>query len=95
MAIDPVSPLRLPLPAPAAPGAPAAAGFADALGQLISSSEASAAVANDAIAGMLQGTGDVHEAMIAMQKAEMTFQLTVQVRNKLVQAYQDIMRMTI
>ena len=44
---------------------------------------------------MLDGTGDVHNAMIAMQKAEMNLQLTVQIRNKLVQAYQDVMRMTI
>jgi flagellar hook-basal body complex protein FliE len=33
--------------------------------------------------------------MIAMQRAEMSLQLTIQVRNKLVQAYQDIMRMPI
>ena len=97
MAIDPVSPLRLqsPVSATAATTAPAAGGFAAALGQLISSTEASAAGANDAITGMLQGTGDVHDAMIAMQKAQMTLELTVQVRNKLVQAYQDVMRMTI
>ena len=44
---------------------------------------------------MLKGTGDVHEAMIALQRAELTLQLTVHVRNKLVQAYQDIMRMPI
>jgi flagellar hook-basal body complex protein FliE len=33
--------------------------------------------------------------MIALQRAEMALQLTVQVRNKVVQAYQDIMRMPI
>jgi flagellar hook-basal body complex protein FliE len=37
----------------------------------------------------------VHEAMIALQRAEMTLQLTVQVRNKLMQAYQEIMRMPV
>jgi flagellar hook-basal body complex protein FliE len=93
MVIDPVSPLRMSVPTRAA--AAAAPGFADALGQLITSTESSAAGANDAIARMLQGSGDVHDAMIAMQKAEMTLQLTVQVRNKLVQAYQEIMRMSI
>ena len=44
---------------------------------------------------MLDGTGDVHEAMIALQHADMMFQLTVQIRNKLVQAYQDVMRMSV
>ena len=43
----------------------------------------------------MQGKGDVHEAMIAMQKADMMLQLTVQIRNKLIQAYQDIMRMPV
>jgi len=44
---------------------------------------------------MLDGSGDVHEAVIALQKADTALQLTVQVRNKIVQAYQDIMRMSI
>ena len=54
-----------------------------------------AAQANAAVGRMIDGTGDVHEAMIALQRAETTFQLTVQVRNRLVQAYQDIMRMPV
>jgi flagellar hook-basal body complex protein FliE len=33
--------------------------------------------------------------MLALQRAEVSMQLTVQVRNKLVQAYQDLMRMPI
>jgi flagellar hook-basal body complex protein FliE len=44
---------------------------------------------------MLDGSGDVHEAMIALQRADTMFQLTVQIRNKLVQAYQDVMRMSV
>ncbi len=35
---------------------------------------------------------DVHQAMIAMQKASIAMQFTVQVRNKVVEAYQEIMR---
>ena len=35
---------------------------------------------------------DVHQAMIAMQKASLAMQFTVQVRNKVVEAYQEIMR---
>ncbi len=44
---------------------------------------------------MLDGSGDVHEAMIALQQAETNLELTVQMRNKIVQAYQDIMRMPV
>jgi len=35
---------------------------------------------------------DVHQAMIAMQKASLALQFTVQVRNKVIDAYQEIMR---
>ena len=55
--------------------------------------EKTAANANDAVIEHARQAGDVHDAMIALQRAEMTLQLTVQIRNKLVQAYQDIMRM--
>ena len=69
--------------------------FGDSLNDLLASVDESAGKANTAIGGMLDGSGDVHSAMIALQKAENSLQLTVQVRNKLVQAYQDVMRMTI
>jgi flagellar hook-basal body complex protein FliE len=72
-----------------------AAGFGESLGKLLGSVEQESGAANDAISRMLAGTGDVHEAMIAMQRADMMLQFTVQVRNKLVQAYQDVMRMPI
>ncbi len=38
---------------------------------------------------------ETHQAMIAMQKASMALQFTVQVRNKIIDAYQEIMRMQI
>ncbi len=79
----------------AAVGAPGAADFAEKLGSLVDNVEQTAADANVAVTNMVNSNGDVHEAMIALQRAEMTLQLTVQVRNKLVQAYQDIMRMPI
>jgi flagellar hook-basal body complex protein FliE len=72
-----------------------AGAFADKLGKLVESVEDTAADANTAINGMIDKSVDVHEAMLAITKAEQTFQLTVQIRNKLVQAYQDIMRMPV
>jgi flagellar hook-basal body complex protein FliE len=38
---------------------------------------------------------DLHTTVIAMQKADLSFQMMMQVRNKIVQAYQEIMRMQI
>jgi flagellar hook-basal body complex protein FliE len=43
------------------------------------------------VAELLQGNGqDLHSAMIAVEKADLSFQLMMQVRNKIIQAYQTI-----
>ena len=43
---------------------------------------------------LLQGNGqDLHTAMIAVEKADLSFQLMMQVRNKIIQAYQTISQM--
>jgi flagellar hook-basal body complex protein FliE len=88
------SPLRAAKTA-AGSGAEGATAFAESLAGLVENVEKSSAEANTAIQGMVDKNTDVHEAMIALQRAEMALQLTVQVRNKVVQAYQDIMRMPI
>ena len=38
---------------------------------------------------------DIHQTMIALEKAEVSFQLMMQVRNKIVSAYEEIMRMQV
>jgi flagellar hook-basal body complex protein FliE len=40
-------------------------------------------------------TDNLHQAMIAMQEASVAFSLMVEVRNKLVEGYQEIMRMQV
>jgi flagellar hook-basal body complex protein FliE len=70
-------------------------GFASQLESLVEGVEESAVEANNAVTSMIDKTGDVHDAMIALQRAEMTLQLTMQIRNKLVGAYNEIMRMPI
>ena len=41
----------------------------------------------------LQGNGELHNVALTAQRAEMAFDLAVQVRNKVVSAYQEIMKM--
>jgi flagellar hook-basal body complex protein FliE len=83
-------------PSPAAkPEAQAAGSFADALTRLVETVDSNTEQANLSVGRMLDKSGDVHDAMIALQRAEMSLQLTVQIRNKLVQAYQEIMRMPV
>jgi flagellar hook-basal body complex protein FliE len=51
--------------------------------------------AQSKVAGMLDGSGgDVHSAMIAVEKAGLAFEMMVQVRNKIVQAYQTVSQMS-
>ncbi len=38
---------------------------------------------------------DVHQAMIAVEEVNVALQLTIQIRNKIVEAYQEIMRMQV
>jgi flagellar hook-basal body complex protein FliE len=50
--------------------------------------------AHTAVEGLMSGSGvDVHQAVIATQKASMTFELALAVRNKAVQAYQQVVGM--
>ena len=94
MPIVPVS--SLPPSVPVSPAArPAPGGFAESLGQLVESADQTSKEANAKVGDMLNGKGDVHDAMIALQRAELSLQLTVQVRNKVVQAYQEIMKMPV
>ncbi|NLD45627.1 MAG: flagellar hook-basal body complex protein FliE [Clostridiaceae bacterium] len=40
-------------------------------------------------------TDNIHQVMIAAQKSEIALQFTMQIRNKIVEAYQEIMRMQV
>jgi flagellar hook-basal body complex protein FliE len=92
------APVSLPSGAAGAAAAVASAGapgFAEVLKRLVQSVDSTAADANVAVTEMMAGRGDVHDAMIALHRAETSLQLTIQVRTKLLQAYQEIMRMPV
>jgi len=40
-------------------------------------------------------TQDIHNTMIAVEKADLTFQMMMQIRNKIISAYEEIMRMQV
>jgi flagellar hook-basal body complex protein FliE len=48
--------------------------------------------ATQAVDQFLHGTGELHTVALVAQKAEMAFDLAVQVRNKVISAYQEIMK---
>jgi flagellar hook-basal body complex protein FliE len=49
--------------------------------------------ANEAVQGMVSGKTDIHTAMIDMEKAGISFRLMMAVRNKMISAYEEVMRM--
>ncbi len=40
-------------------------------------------------------TQDIHNTMIAVEKADLSFQMMMQIRNKIINAYEEIMRMQV
>jgi flagellar hook-basal body complex protein FliE len=71
-------------------GAPFSDLLTDAVGQV----DQLESQARAAVSGLMTGNGvDVHQAMIATQKADMTFEMALAVRNKAVQAYQSVIGM--
>ena len=70
------------------------AAFHDVLDGAIDDIQQLEVQAQTQVAGVLEGSGaDVHTAMIAVEKADLSFQLMMQVRNKIVSAYEEISRM--
>jgi flagellar hook-basal body complex protein FliE len=52
--------------------------------------------ADNAIQELAAGENkDIHRTMIALEKADVSFQLMMQVRNKVIAAYEEIMRMQV
>ena len=94
--IDPVSISRLPSAVPEAsrPGGAREWGFVETLRGALDQADQLKQAADGKVAQVLAGNGgDVHSAMIAVEKADLSFQLMLQVRNKIVAAYQEISRM--
>jgi flagellar hook-basal body complex protein FliE len=96
-----IPPLSQELPPLRGTGAPAglrgeaAPSFADALGQAVSQVDALHVAADRDASRVALGGGNLHETALALEKADLALRVAVKVRNKLVEAYQDIMRMNV
>ncbi len=81
-------------PAVLQPEAASEGGFRDVLHSAIDDIQQLEGQAESKVAGVISGQGtDVHSALIAVEKADLSFQLMMQVRNKIVSAYEEISRM--
>ncbi len=97
-AINPISMITVPPVAPAdgASAASGAGGFQSMLEGMIGHVEQSQTQANQAAQSFLSGGDEeLHSVALASQRADLQFNLFLQVRNKAVSAYQEIMRMQV
>ncbi|MGD8345272.1 MAG: flagellar hook-basal body complex protein FliE [Desulfobacterales bacterium] len=76
------------------PQEPGPASFDSMLARSLNEVNQLHAAANDAVEKLASGQQkDIHQTMIALEKADVAFQLLMQVRNKIISAYETIMRM--
>lgn len=98
---SPLTRIDAPLPKIALPSAPPnvaapSGGFGQMLDGLVGTVESKSAAAQAATRKVLLGDSDqLHQSVIAMQEASVAFTMMVEVRNKLVESYQELMRMQV
>ena len=82
------------LPLEVVPAAKAGQGsFADSLAEAIQAVDKTQADADRESARLAMGGGNLHETALALEKADLSIRVATKVRNRLVDAYQEIMRM--
>jgi len=75
---------------------PAADSFSNLQGRMVAEVNDPQHAATDAVGALQSGQNvPLHQVVIAMEEANLSFQLMVEVRNKLLDAYQEIMRMQV
>ncbi len=83
-------------PAAWATAAPNGDGFASFIAQGVDKVNASMLRADAALSqAALDGTQPPHQVMLALEEARLSFQLALQVRNRLLEGYQELMRMQV
>ena len=78
-----------------ATGAPGDAGFGQQLGSAIQALDHLQTDADGQAEAIAQGGGNLHEVALAFEKADVAMRLATKVRNKVVDAYTEIMKMSV
>jgi flagellar hook-basal body complex protein FliE len=92
---NPIQPLGNPPADPSKTTLPKEGAFGKVIGQAIKDVNQQMADADKAVEALTTGTNkDIHGTMIALEKASVSFQLISQVRNKIIDAYKEIQRMS-
>ena len=63
--------------------------------QMVENTQKAQSSAGQEVQKLVQGDGSLHTAMIAMEEASVSFQLLVEMRNKLIESVQEVMKMQV
>lgn len=78
------------------PGGPSAGSFGEVLGRALEELSRLENRADELTARLARGEAvELHEVIIATEKAQLALDLALQLRNRVVEAYQEIMRMPV
>lgn len=67
--------------------------FSNVLKEMVSEVNKMQSEGNQKVAGSLTGQEDLHEAMLSLEKSGLGLKMLIQVRNKIIQAYEELSRM--
>ena len=88
-----IQPIKTPIEI-GGPARPGGSDFSNVLQGAIDEVEHARSDANQSVQNFLTGDGeDLHSTVLAVQRADLEFSMLLQVRNKVVSAYQEVMRM--
>ncbi len=79
----------------AEPRSSAGPGFGDELARAVTALDGAQMEADAAAATLAAGGGNLHETALALEKADIAMRVAVKARNKVVEAYQEVMRMSV
>jgi flagellar hook-basal body complex protein FliE len=85
-------PRMMPVPAAPKPQTAGGASFGKLLSEAIQQVNDVEKTSQSELQKYLGNESDLHSVMIALEKADLSFQMMMQVRNKIVQAYQEVMK---
>ena len=94
--IAPITPITVPDVAPISGASPKGGDFQSVLQSYVGRVQGAQDIAKHAVDSFLSGgTDELHSVALAAQRAELEFEMFLQVRNKVVSAYQEVMKMQV
>lgn len=92
--IPAIQPIAVPQIEPAGTASSSGGDFQNILASAIGEVQQTGTTASQSVEGFLKGDGDdLHSTILSVQRANLEFDMLMQVRNKVVSAYQEVMKM--